>query len=424
MKKYLLIFVMLAFVLMPVLSHASTIAELQALIVRLQAQIRVLQQQQAQQDQGTTNCSFSRDLSLGDGENDGLTNEISALHKVLIASGDLRISKPTGWYGKLTLAAVKNWQIRNGLSATGMIGSKERAVLCGINNSSSGITINSVSGPNSLAVNQTGTWKVNVTAPSGIDDLTYRVAWGEEDGYAGVSNKPMSAELVSNTGTFTHSYSQAGTYTVRFTVSGGGFACSVEFGCRQKYNAETSMTVVVKDTSIVSPSVTVVSPNGGEILELGNSNVIKWNTIGFPLGSKAVISLYDTTKVCAYGSVGCSATFPLFWNSGIENTGSYTWNTSSIFGGSTGPTSLPVSVGDNYKIKIDVSNGSVSASDMSDGTFSLRDLDLGCQYFYWHHQDSTDCGYKKFCGSYMYYGLETFDTKEACVADLNAPDYF
>ncbi|HRZ30649.1 MAG TPA: peptidoglycan-binding domain-containing protein, partial [Candidatus Paceibacterota bacterium] len=168
MKKYLFIIVMLAFVLMPVLSQAttgssvSTIAELQALIVKLQAQIKILQQQQAQQ--GVANCSFSHDLNLGDGEGDSLTTEISALHKVLISGGYLNIPKPTGWYGKLTLSAVKNWQIKNGLAPTGVIGAKERAVLCGTNNTS-GITINSVSGPTSLAINQTGTWGLNVSAP-------------------------------------------------------------------------------------------------------------------------------------------------------------------------------------------------------------------------------------------------------------------
>jgi|GEM_PF-2720602 peptidoglycan hydrolase-like protein with peptidoglycan-binding domain len=135
MKKYLFIVLMLTLVLTPVLSQAttnggaSTVAELQALIVKLQAQIKVLQQQQSQQK--VAFCAFSNDLSLGDGEGDGLATEISALHKVLIAGRFLNIPKPTGWYGKLTLAAVKNWQIKNGLPATGVIGAKERAVLCG-----------------------------------------------------------------------------------------------------------------------------------------------------------------------------------------------------------------------------------------------------------------------------------------------------
>ena len=44
--------------------------------------------------------------------------------------------------------------------------------------SNSSITINSVSGPNSLNVGQTGTWQVNATAPSG-SNLTYSVDWGD-----------------------------------------------------------------------------------------------------------------------------------------------------------------------------------------------------------------------------------------------------
>ena len=38
-----------------------------------------------------------------------------------------------------------------------------------------------------------------------------------------------------------------------------------------------------------------------------------------------------------------------------------------------------------------------------------------CQYRYWFDNDhATACGYKQFCGSYVYYGLRTFNTKQEC----------
>ena len=42
-----------------------------------------------------------------------------------------------------------------------------------------------------------------------------------------------------------------------------------------------------------------------------------------------------------------------------------------------------------------------------------------CQDKYWFDNDNTDCGLKKFCGAYMYEGLHTFDTKNACFEKLN-----
>jgi hypothetical protein len=82
---------------------------------------------------------------------------------------------------------------------------------CSINNN---ITINSVSGPNSLNVGQTGTWSVNATAPSGTN-LTYLVDWGDVVYPTGVG---VGSANINQTSTFTHSYSQTGTYTIRFKV--------------------------------------------------------------------------------------------------------------------------------------------------------------------------------------------------------------
>ncbi|MCX6713851.1 MAG: putative Ig domain-containing protein, partial [Candidatus Vogelbacteria bacterium] len=96
------------------------------------------------------------------------------------------------------------------------------------------ITINSVSGPNSLNVGQTGTWAVNATAPSG-SNLTYSVDWGY---VVYPATAGANSAIIKQTSTFTHSYSQAGTYTVKFTVSAPSNSYLVN-------HAETSLTVVV-----------------------------------------------------------------------------------------------------------------------------------------------------------------------------------
>ncbi|MFA5929714.1 MAG: PKD domain-containing protein [Candidatus Micrarchaeia archaeon] len=72
--------------------------------------------------------------------------------------------------------------------------------------------ITSVGGPTSLNANQQGTWSVSAYDPDGTY-LTYNVVWGDE------ALKGMQASTTfSSTATFQHTYTQAGTYTITFTV--------------------------------------------------------------------------------------------------------------------------------------------------------------------------------------------------------------
>jgi len=48
-----------------------------------------------------------------------------------------------------------------------------------------------------------------------------------------------------------------------------------------------------------------------------------------------------------------------------------------------------------------------------------ENCDNNCSYYYWFDNVSPACGYKQFCGSYMYYGLHTFLTEEECLSSLN-----
>jgi hypothetical protein len=77
--------------------------------------------------------------------------------------------------------------------------------------------INGISGPVSLAVNQTGTWTVNATE-SGNNPLNYSVNWG--DGLQnGIATSTSAMASSSQTATFTHMYAATGNYTVTFHVT-------------------------------------------------------------------------------------------------------------------------------------------------------------------------------------------------------------
>jgi hypothetical protein len=68
---------------------------------------------------------FNNDLSFGM-QND----EVKELHKVLIALGLLKIKEPTGYFGSLTLQAVKDYQTLKGITpVSGYVGPLTRAEL-------------------------------------------------------------------------------------------------------------------------------------------------------------------------------------------------------------------------------------------------------------------------------------------------------
>ncbi len=98
--------------------------------------------------------------------------------------------------------------------------------------------ISGFSGPVSLAVNEQGTWSISASDPEN-GRLTYAITWGDEwavgDNSARATAPQMS--IVQQT-TFTHSYSQPGTYTIGLTVSDDSGK-----------SARTSSTVQVSQTA-------------------------------------------------------------------------------------------------------------------------------------------------------------------------------
>ena len=85
--------------------------------------------------------------------------------------------------------------------------------------SSNSPSITGIDAPSTLPIGSTGTWTVHATLPAGATgNLNYTVAWGDQMGAANafMAPAPMS---VQSTATFTHTYSQSGTYTPIFTVT-------------------------------------------------------------------------------------------------------------------------------------------------------------------------------------------------------------
>jgi peptidoglycan hydrolase-like protein with peptidoglycan-binding domain len=73
---------------------------------------------------GAAAYNFTVNLHYGD-----TGAAVTALQTILIADGYLKISTPTGWFGPLTFAAVKEYQTANGIPDTGFVGALTRASL-------------------------------------------------------------------------------------------------------------------------------------------------------------------------------------------------------------------------------------------------------------------------------------------------------
>jgi len=96
--------------------------------------------------------------------------------------------------------------------------------------------ISGVSGPQTLNINQTGTWKVTASSSTG-GNLSYSVIWGDE--VVQTSNSTATRQVSQQTATFTHSYLWAGTFIPTFTVTNSN-----------SRTATTSLSVKVSNTNI------------------------------------------------------------------------------------------------------------------------------------------------------------------------------
>jgi hypothetical protein len=113
----------------------------------------------------------------------------------------------------------------------------------------------------------------------------------------------------------------------------------------------------------VTPTVTVVSPNGGEAFKVGDTVKIKWNSSNLPKEAKVGIELYDT-RYTDKGDVA-EAISPVV---NTTNTGEYVWKVPEklnqymrLGGGNV----YKISVASSYKLEAG------SYGDLSDRTFSI-----------------------------------------------------
>ena len=186
-------------------------------------------------------ASFSRELQIG-----ARGEDVKVLQQILKNEG-YYLGSLDGNYGKRTARAVKDFQSDNDLNVTGNVDADTLKVVnaipthvptplpfpvpCPLTDMSgdfrhcppvptptpSSPVISGVSGPQSLNVNETGTWTVKASDPTN-GSLSYAVVWGDEVIYTYGTTGPSRNSVAQQSATFTHSYSTSGGYTPVFTV--------------------------------------------------------------------------------------------------------------------------------------------------------------------------------------------------------------
>ena len=206
-------------------------------------------------------------------------NDVKILQQFL-KDEDYYFGKIDGKYGRITARAVKDFQDDNDIATTPII--TIPPVVCplvDVNGVAQHVcppkdpvpptyqspVISGVSGPQSLNVNQQGTWTVIAyDTNKGIGNLSYSVLWGDEE--LGPQNVPIASSplrTAEQNATFTHAYYYAGNFTPTFTVT--------NFGGQK---AQTSLSVNVGGVS------TNAQPKMGPIAVPSNISVgqsVKFN---------------------------------------------------------------------------------------------------------------------------------------------------
>ncbi len=440
--KYLLVAFFAVSLILPSFSSAATAEELQVQISALLAQIQSLKAQLAQvQGQPVAWChNFNANLKVGDTGSE-VGNLITALKRegfeinnleqgdsVDVSFEESIASAVSGFQQKYADEILKPLNLRYG---TGYLGKSTRAKLnqlysCDVKpkpqpfpcpmyaspspdfcaggkivypekdenscfrppkcilppSDNQQPVIHGVGGPTTLKSGETGTWVIKAYDPEN-SPLTYDVNWGDTFG----SGASATANLPSQTATFTHSYSVAGTYNPVFTViDNKGLSAKtsisvnvgsavVETGAMKitvmwdtgircittpcpsatiLYNAKVSvynekgsyigtkdtsgstavfenlpvgiytaiasaegyedgklefkivaniggyLTIILNKKTVVTPSINVLSPNGGETWVIGEQGKITWTTIGIPATNLMTVRLRDAAGVEHY----------------------------------------------------------------------------------------------------------------------------
>ncbi len=272
-------------------AKAITVEELQAQIQALLAQITALQQQ-ITETQGTTTVwchDFNTNLRIND-----KSSEITQLKQALIKDGSMS-------YMALSLEEEFDEE-----TASAVVGFQEK-------------------------------YKNEILTP-------YKLNHGT--GFVGKSTRAKLNALYG-CGIITPSCSAEG----KFCGGISGTLCCSGLTCQYTGDYPDASGICIKQTT-TAPSITVLSPNGGETLKSGTYHSVKWSTTGFSSNATALIQLQNESMLAGGRSLVET-----------KNVGSYNWLVT--------PYEADLKNYNSFRIEVSVEENNIIKFDESDAPFII-----------------------------------------------------
>ncbi len=350
-------------------AHADTVSDLRAQLKAVLDRIALLQSELTQLEQGGSNDTEC--LSINSNLRPGMqSTEVQKLQIFLAKDPTVYPEGITsGYYGALTQKAVQRWQTKYGIvnfgtpytTGYGAVGPKTRKAMqesCsntivapGANN----VIDFAFTTPSGTAP-YTATVKL-ITLESAC--MSYKIDWGDNtESTIYNASSSVSCGEGSTTRTLIHTYNNQGNYKATLYAGKGPLETLPK----------------VKDSYIQiqkgAPTVKVITPNGGEVLKLGDVSTISWQLSNQPENS--AVTLYIVTP---NGTFNFAAK--------PQNINNFNWIVGdNVCDGNTCDISL--SPGNNYKIRAALytldsptSVPNILSVDESDNTFTISQLGSG-----------------------------------------------
>lgn len=282
MKKYIISsFVALALVVgVGSPARAATLAELQAMIAQLTAQIAAMQGQSGTFDEPSVKGEISTNLTIGSRGVDVVT-----LQNFLIQKGFLTIPNglAKGYFGQLTKSAVATYQAAVGLEATGFVGPETRA------------KINAMLGGNTDLGTVTG---LTITSVAGKAADNFEIDLNST-AYVAVKNIGYDANAIKvYVGGIESAVTQASGNYIYFKTPTNGLNIGSTYDLYLKKGNTRSNTVKVK---VISRATLVIEPNEPLRIKLAQRAYDSRVTI-LPNGEELLFAIGVESNIPAYAN--------------------------------------------------------------------------------------------------------------------------
>jgi len=313
--------------------------------------------------------------------------DVSTLQDFLQSQGYLK-SEQSGYFGLLTVKAVKDFQKNNNINPSGYFGpitiQKIKDITCGGVMPSpnpvptptpvptSSITVLSPNGGETWVKGETKTisWKDNTTSASMLPtyydvkliSYNYNPPVCTADGICSGTVAMIAPLMITKVNGLSYSW-QVGNVANSSNVPEGAYKIQV---CRSGTGAcdlsdsyfKIVSSVLSTCTSSSEPSITVLSPNGGETYTAGQQITVKWKSCNIPANDKLDITLKNVDQPMEQDLTNPTGTF----NDGSET---FTLNLPS-----------PMQLGTHFKVLVNDSYLTTSSGqgvfDWSDNLFTIN----------------------------------------------------